>query len=35
MIALSFTRRGQDIEHVRELLGPRGYGVKIIAKIEN
>lgn len=34
-IALSFTRTGQDIETVRDLLGPKGAGIKIIAKIEN
>ena len=35
IIALSFTRRAEDIETVRDLLGPRGYGIKIVAKIEN
>lgn len=35
MIALSFTRRGSDILQVRELLGPKGAHIKIIAKIEN
>ena len=25
MIALSFTRTGADIEHVRDLLGPRAH----------
>lgn len=35
MIALSFTRTGQDVETVRDLLGPRGEHIKIIAKIEN
>lgn len=34
-IALSFTRSAEDIENVRDLLGPRGSGIKIIAKIEN
>jgi pyruvate kinase len=34
-IALSFTRRGADIEKVRDLLGPKGAGIKIISKIEN
>ena len=34
-IALSFTRTPEDIETVRDLLGPRGHGIKIIAKIEN
>lgn len=35
LIALSFTRTAEDIENVRDLLGPRGSGIKIIAKIEN
>lgn len=35
LIALSFTRRGADIEQVRDILGPRGSDIKIIAKIEN
>eukprot|EP00825_Cyclidium_porcatum_P032095 TRINITY_DN3419_c0_g3_i3.p1 TRINITY_DN3419_c0_g3~~TRINITY_DN3419_c0_g3_i3.p1 ORF type:complete len:320 (+),score=64.22 TRINITY_DN3419_c0_g3_i3:214-1173(+) len=35
MIALSFTRTAQDIEQVRDIMGPKGQGVKIIAKIEN
>ena len=35
LIALSFTRSGEDIETVRDLLGPRGAKIKIIAKIEN
>lgn len=35
MIALSFTRKGSDIDDVRKLLGPKGNLVKIIAKIEN
>lgn len=35
MIALSFVRKGSDITHVRELLGPRGANIKLIAKIEN
>lgn len=35
MIALSFTRKGSDITQVRDLLGPRGNHIKIIAKIEN
>jgi len=34
-IALSFTRSAEDIENVRDLLGPRGSGIRIIAKIEN
>jgi pyruvate kinase len=35
MIAASFVRRAEDIETIRDLLGPRGAHVKIIAKIEN
>lgn len=35
MIALSFTRTGDDIKTVRKLLGPQGQYIKIIAKIEN
>lgn len=35
IVFLSFTRKGQDIEDVRDILGPRGSGIKIIAKIEN
>jgi pyruvate kinase len=35
IIFLSFTRRASDIESVRDLLGPRGSGIRIIAKIEN
>lgn len=34
-IALSFTRTSEDIEIVKDLLGPRGSGIKVIAKIEN
>jgi len=35
MIFLSFTRKASDIEETRDVLGPRGSGIKIIAKIEN
>jgi pyruvate kinase len=35
MIFLSFTRKGSDIEEARDVLGPRGSGIRIIAKIEN
>jgi pyruvate kinase len=35
MIALSFCRKGSDIDVVKDLLGPRGAHIKIIAKIEN
>ena len=35
MIFLSFTRYASDIEQARNILGPRGANIKIIAKIEN
>ena len=35
MIAASFVRKGEDIETIRDVLGPRGAHIKIIAKIEN
>lgn len=35
LIALSFARKASDIEYVRDILGPRGSDIKIIAKIEN
>lgn len=35
MIAASFIRKVKDIEHIRDILGPRGAGIQIIAKIEN
>lgn len=35
MIAVSFTRKASDIENVRDLVGPRGAHIKLIAKIEN
>jgi pyruvate kinase len=35
MIAASFVRKAEDIEFIRDLMGPRGAHVKIIAKIEN
>ncbi|KAE8971018.1 Pyruvate kinase [Phytophthora fragariae] len=34
-IAASFVRTGQDIDNIREVLGPRGRSIKIIAKIES
>jgi pyruvate kinase len=34
-IAASFVRKGSDIDRIREVLGPPGRGIKIIAKIEN
>ena len=35
MVAASFVRKQDDIEYIRDLLGPRGEKIKIIAKIEN
>jgi pyruvate kinase len=35
MIAMSFVRRAEDIDCLRDLIGPRGAHIKIIAKIEN
>lgn len=35
MIAASFVRKASDIETIRDVLGPRGAHIKIIAKIEN
>ncbi len=35
MIAASFIRKASDIEFIRDLLGPKGSHIKIIAKIEN
>ena len=35
MVAASFVRKGSDIAHIRETLGPAGRHIKIIAKIEN
>ncbi|KAF4129546.1 Pyruvate kinase alpha/beta domain-containing protein [Phytophthora infestans] len=34
-IAASFVRTGQDIDNIRQVLGPRGRAIKIIAKIES
>lgn len=35
MVAMSFVRKPDDIDYLRDLLGPRGAHIKIIAKIEN
>lgn len=35
MIAASFIRKVEDIRHIWDILGPRGEGIQIIAKIEN
>lgn len=35
MIAISFVRKADDVESVRDLIGPRGAHIKLIAKIEN
>ena len=35
MIAASFVRKSEDIDNIREVLGPKGAHIKIIAKIEN
>lgn len=35
MIAASFVRKADDVNYIRDVLGPRGAHIKIISKIEN
>ena len=35
MIAASFVRKREDVEYIRDVLGPKGAHIKIISKIEN
>ena len=35
MIAASFIRCAEDVEHIRDILGPRGSHIMIVSKIEN
>ncbi|KAH7692215.1 Pyruvate kinase protein [Dioscorea alata] len=35
MIALSFVRKGSDLVHVREVLGPYAKRIKLMSKVEN
>jgi pyruvate kinase len=34
-IAASFVRKASDLDHIRDVLGPKGSNIKIISKIEN
>jgi pyruvate kinase len=34
-IAASFVRKASDVEYIKDLVGPKGSGIKIISKIEN
>jgi pyruvate kinase len=35
LIAASFVRKADDVNYIRDVLGPRGANIKIISKIEN
>jgi pyruvate kinase len=35
IIFLSFVRKAEDLDNCRDILGPRGTGIRIISKIEN
>ncbi len=35
IVAASFVRKANDVEYIRDILGPRGSHIKIISKIEN
>jgi pyruvate kinase len=35
IVAASFVRKGEDVNYIRDVLGPRGAHIKIISKIEN
>ncbi|KAF3784105.1 Pyruvate kinase cytosolic isozyme [Nymphaea thermarum] len=35
MIALSFVRKGSDLVHVRQILGPHAKTIKLMSKVEN
>jgi pyruvate kinase len=35
LIAASFVRKPDDVNYIRDVLGPRGANIKIISKIEN
>ena len=35
MVAASFVRKAEDVEYIRDVLGPKGSHIKIISKIEN
>jgi len=34
-VAASFVQSAEDVENIRDVLGPRGANIKIISKIEN